>query len=186
MPWTSLAEFLKRAEVRYAVVAVLVVGLPLGFVRLAGLFQDDPAFCRGVFDDLAQGRRSVERKIAWEQFEVLGVDVGGVYSQFASERDRAKYRRLFIKNFSEQFKKNGGRVAAFGPWRVEGERSGRRLIEGSLPHSTITMAFIIIPASGRRQVEWIGWRVPGDAWPDAATHPADNRCEGCHAGGASG
>ena len=162
-------EFVRRPQVQYAAMLAVLVVLPLAMWQ-AFQPKDDVAFCRGVFQDLANGRRSVERRIAWEQFHVMGVNVGGTYLQQRTERDRTRYRMLFIRNFSEQFKKNGGRVGEFGPWRLAKEETdGRRWVAARLPHHGPGEMVFVVSEIDPRRVEWMG-----------LNGPPSQQCESCH------
>ncbi|MFD0894271.1 hypothetical protein KBB96_09670 [Luteolibacter ambystomatis] len=89
----------------------------------------DAAFARKTFESLARGDQAVSADIDWKTLKSFGTDVGAAYVVMASEEDQRRFREGFITQFSSAFQTAGGKVEAFGGWKV---------IEHDATHTVVT------------------------------------------------
>ena len=93
-----------------------VVGLALFLQPFHG---DEVGFCRRILGAFTTGKRYVQSSIDWEQFQVLGIDVGSAYRELPNEEERAKFREAFLVKCGEGFRKEHGRLNDFVNWRLQ-------------------------------------------------------------------
>jgi hypothetical protein len=143
----------RRQELIYALGLGAVVALIIGVCTHS---QGTVGFCRQTFQELAQGRMAVAKKIHWGQFHAAGIDVGVAYQQVATEHNRVAYRRLFIQQFAQYFQQAGGRLEQFAHWRIAGERNGYVIVAADDTAHKKTLLFAV-PAHGQKQLDAIYW-----------------------------
>lgn len=136
----------------YAVTGLLGVVVLVLAVRLS---NREISFCRAIFAGLAQGKPSVQRHIAWERFNALGMDVGAAYAPLTKE-EQAAYRQAFIAKFSDAFQRGGGRVQAFTKWRILERTPTEVVVETEHPRQNQTLLFRISRERPRR-LEAVQW-----------------------------
>ena len=144
-----------RETVTAVLSAAFSVGVVVIIAALLRLSDRDVRFCRGVLHDLVMGRQSVQSRIDWERVTAMGVDIGATYAQLPNDGERAQYRRAFIRNFADGFRKSGGRLDGFTHWMVAPDGT----VSADYPAKGKTLVFHL-SAGGHRQLEGIGWRSP--------------------------
>ena len=137
----------RAVELGLLMVPVLAI---VGWLRWS---HRDVDFCRRLLSDLSRGRASVERQIAWEQFQAFEEDVGADYRRFPEGKERTDYRREFIRGFAMGFKREGARGGEFTGWRVMKRTPERVHVAVDNRRSGKTLVFVITTAKPTR---WVG------------------------------
>jgi hypothetical protein len=138
----------------YAVLMVSAAAL-VAFVLQAG--KRDVAFCQALFEDLASGKPSAQKRIDWEHLQALDVNVGATYASLPNEQERAKYRQAFVDSFSKGFRGAQGRVGAFTRWRIH-ERADDQVVVAADYAGKDKTLLLAVPASGNKRLEGIQWQ----------------------------
>ena len=94
-----------------------------GVITLAGLlvwntFGQDVKLCKRVFVGLVTGDQSVRKKIDWNHFVALDVDVGATYTQLPPA-EQLPYEETFVRNFSLGFARAKADPSGFVNWRAQ-------------------------------------------------------------------
>ncbi len=112
---------------KYSFIIIVIVA-----VLLTALFfqikEQDINFSRQIFSGLVRGSSGIDRYIDWENLEALNTSVGVRYTRLLNEKERANFKKAFIKNFSFGFNRVGGRLREFRNWRIYGQDSGKIII----------------------------------------------------------
>ncbi len=99
----------------YVVLAFVIIFV---FVIFTQVKNHDINYCRGIFSGLIKGNYNAQKNIGWEKLTAMGVNVGGVYSGIADDKEKKEYKKFFILNFSQGFKQTGGELKLFTNWRI--------------------------------------------------------------------
>ncbi len=138
----------------YAVLIIAVIAAFMFFLRVK---TDDINLCRTVFSGLTKGNYGVQKYIAWESLKAMRVDVGATYAQFTTEKQRAEYKKLFIRYLSFGFRQAGGKLSAFTNWRIYNRDSEKTVVAADYSGYKKTILFTI-PKYGRRKLTAIQWK----------------------------
>lgn len=115
------------------------------------------AHYRAVFAGLVGGRASVQRDIAWERLEAMGVHVGETYTHLPDDRQRAQYRQAFIRSVAAAFRQQGGAARSFTRWRIA-ERTAERVVVAADYPAKEKVLLLEFAASGPKQLKAIRWQ----------------------------
>ena len=137
-------------------ITLLLVGATAVAVALSAR-RSEVAVCRETLRGLIDGSQTVGRSINWEQLQAMGVDVGATYRRLANEREQAAYRRAFIAQCAQGFRRARGSADSFRRWRLLTREPGRIIVAADYEakHKTILVA---LSDSGTKKVESIQWQ----------------------------
>ena len=133
----------------YIVLFALIIA-PLVF--FAYFKNQEVNFSRRAFTGLVQGGVSAQRMIDWPNFKALEADIGKSYLQLPDDKQRALYRKNFIKNFSLGFKQSEAKPDAFTNWRIYDSDSEKVVVAADYPQKKKTLLFTLSKLSGKRLV----------------------------------
>ena len=139
---------------RMAAVVIAVVAVGAGVARSR---MSDVEVCRRLFQDLAIGSSSVERRIDWERLTALNADIGSIYRGLPNEQERRRYQQAFVANFSKSFQQTGARPEQFVRWRAEGRTPEQVVVAADYPQKNQAL-LLTVPARGKKRLQAIQWK----------------------------
>jgi hypothetical protein len=80
---------------------------------------NDIEYAKKVFQLLGDGDETVKSMIDWEHLNMMGIDVGALYTKTSGDAARDKETSDFIRGYSNSFKKSGGSVENLTNWREQ-------------------------------------------------------------------
>lgn len=139
---------------------IFIFGIIIFLILSFGIKKNDVDFCRDIFKGLIEGRESVQKFIDWGNLKAIGIDVGATYSKLPNAKEKADYRKSFIKSLSQGFNNAGGRFKAFSNWRVYKQDGADTLIAADYKDKAKTILFTL---SGyeKRKLTAIQWESTG-------------------------
>jgi hypothetical protein len=138
--------------------SVILVLIPvIALIVVLRLPSSEVEFGRSVLRGLAHGRTSVMPAIDWEHLRALEINIGETYQQLPTETERANYRIVFIRNFSEAFRRTGTRVSQFKNWRIASKRAGQVTVAVDHPTQPHTLLMHVTTA-GKKQLVSLQWQ----------------------------
>jgi hypothetical protein len=108
----------EKEWIELALLGLIAAVIILAVAHLGAMEVD---FSRKVFSALANGNGGARKLIDWENFQAFGADLGATYRALPDATERANYEQAFIRAFSLNFKKSGGRMVYFKRWRRQKE-----------------------------------------------------------------
>ena len=99
---------------------IIFVAVVIGLLTIYNLYIRDPDiyFAQSTFENLVRANQGAQNAIQWDSFTGMGLNVGKNYLRLPDELQRKTFRKAFITSFSDGFRKIGGKLSAFGNWRV--------------------------------------------------------------------
>ena len=127
-----------------------------GILLLWWINQSDVNFCRSVFSGLIRGSRSVEKSIAWEDFQALGMNVAVTYAQLPNDKERQNYREAFIKGSARGFRNAQLHIKEFIRWRIYDNDDEKVVIAADYLRYNKVILFTVSKAPARKlvSVQW--------------------------------
>lgn len=119
---------MKREKERFIRGVVLLAMAAAMFLLFRAMTRTEASFCRDVLGGLISGSYSSAKYISWEKFKAVGADIGAQYLRFSNEKDKKDYREVFIRNFSEGFRRAGGSFRSFSNWRIDKKDSEKTVV----------------------------------------------------------
>lgn len=125
----------------YIFIAIAIIAGLIFF--LSQIFKSDVSLVKEIFAGLVEARQPVRKLIDWEHLNALEVNVGEVYLKVRSQKEKLDFQKVFINNFSEGFKRMGGRLDAFTNWRLYDKDNEKVVVAADYPHYNKTILFTI-------------------------------------------
>lgn len=135
---------------------ILIFGVILLLASFLFVKKDDVGLSREIFNNLLAGNQFVHKSIDWEHFQAFGFDIGRVYRALPDNKEKADYRKEFIKNLSSNFRKLGGNAGLFTDWRVY-IRKGKDTIVAAYYKNKDKTILLILSGYGRKKLTSIQW-----------------------------
>jgi hypothetical protein len=136
----------------YYIIAVVII--VVGLVLFKATRDSEIEFAKGVFNDLIEGRESVQNDIDWPVFQILTQSVGTEYVKVSTENEKQYFRKAFIANFSLGFKSNGGKYSAFTNWRIVGRDNDKITVAADFAGKN-SLLFAFSKKLGKRRLVFI-------------------------------
>ncbi len=137
----------------YIILFLLIIASSVFFIHLK---NQEANLCRSIFSGLASARYGVEKYIDWEGLRALGVDVSAVYKNLPDEEAKSNYKKAFIRNFSDGFKRSGSRLGFFAHWRIYAKDNEKTVIACDYSRYNKTL-LLTLSKSGKRKLVSIDW-----------------------------
>lgn len=147
-----MADDSRRMILEYSMVTILAVAVVALLAR-----KGDAQVCREIFQDLVDGRPRVERRIDWEHFQAMGIDVGATYLGLRDDTQRAGYRKAFLENFQKGFRKGHGNAQPFTHWRMHTRDAGSVIVAADAPVKGKTLLFRLATDRAKR-LQGLQWQ----------------------------
>lgn len=139
---------------------VITAGVFLCIFILTGCAErPDLNFCRQNFARFINGSLSVEKRIDWNNFQAVGINVGETYQKITGKKNREGYKRALIKAVGVSFSKAGGDFGLFYNWRVFQEDNAR-IISVAEYKKTKKTIYVTVSKSRPAQLVSIQWDKP--------------------------
>ena len=139
-------------------IAVLLMAIGVIAVFVMPRIGNHVEFSRRVFQGLVEGKPGVDRDIEWQHLKALGVDVGAAYVKLPNDQERLQYRKAFIQQCSEGFRRVGGKPEAFVRWRTQGRTNDGRVVVATDYEAKNKTLLLDVSGGWRKQVVSIQWQ----------------------------
>lgn len=140
-----------RKTLKFLIVSGFCVFVVFGCVR----HEDDVTFAKKTMEQLIEGRYAVRTRIDWPNLKIGGFDVGSRYSSIKKEEDKNSYERSFIKGFSENYSRQGGKLSSFFGWRpseYKFENVNYKVVAAYFYDKSTTFLFFLSEEKGQRKL----------------------------------
>lgn len=118
--------------------------------------ESEVSFCRNTFMGILKGDLGVQKRIGWENFQALGINVGETYNSLADFKERLEYRQAFIKNMRLGFRRAGGNYHSFVNWRIYARDSQKVIVASDYTRVNKTI-YLTITNQARPKLISIQW-----------------------------
>jgi len=116
----------------------------------------DVVFCRNLYARLANGSPVVERSIDWDNFKMLGRDVGVMYES-TSPQQRFEFKNNFIKGFNAAFIAFKGKLGFFRNWRIYHRGEDKVVVACDYLKYNKVLLFTLSKTGQERKLSSIDW-----------------------------
>ncbi len=140
---------------------LFILGLAIVVVLQVVIQQNqdkDVAFCRNLYAQLAKGSLAVGDSIDWENFQLLGNDLGAMYARAVNPKEKSNYRATFIRGFAIGFKYLKGQVSLLTNWRVYHQSDDKVIVACDNTRINKTLLFTVSKSGPKRKLVAIDWR----------------------------
>jgi len=115
---------------------------------------NDVKVAKSAFTLLVNGDQAVANMIYWEKFQVVGMDVGTMYSKMPNDAQKKGFRNGFISSFSSSYKKSGATAASLSKWRIKTHTAAQSVVIADTLKKT-TLSITVVNSNGKRKISAI-------------------------------
>ncbi len=134
------------------IAVVLILALLIIWLRLQ---NQNVYFTRQAYSGLIKGDLKAAEQIDWQNFKVLGNDIGALYNRQDNELEKKDFQNAFIKSFSNGFNRSGAEFSSYARWRLEPGQPDIVAADDKAHKKTV---LFFISGGAKRKLAGLAWK----------------------------